>query len=124
MRHDLAAGRLRLVDARLIDIGGVGIRGLAHAGDWVYGVSSAGVGAGSEDFRLWRFPARRLLDPAGDSAIPVQAVASVPPRSEGIAVIDDRVLTVQDGHDGTPCRTDATFHLTPLSGHTTPLSGL
>lgn len=130
VRHDVAAGALRAVEARTVATGGAGIRALgydrdarAEGGGWVYGLSPPPRGSTDEAFRLWRFPAAALAQPAATHAVAIETVASVAPRSEGVALAigsGGRVaVIVQDGKRGpsdtSPCEVDSTFELIPLA---------
>ena len=126
VRHDLAAGQLHWVDARRVDTGGAGIRGLAWAegpdAGWVYGLSPSARGGVETGFGVWRFPAGRLTGRAADP-IETRHVAQVASRSEGIAIWQSEkgpvALVVQDGDEGPSsgrCAVEATYQLVPLDG--------
>ena len=114
LRHDVDAG-LRFVDARLVDLGGAGIRGLDARDGRLYGLSAlAGAGADDETgaFSLWRFATTAL---SADEPIRVERLAEVPAKSEGLAVAGSRVLVVQDGDEGEPeCEQESRYTVVPL----------
>ena len=116
LRHDISAGALRFVDARLLDLGGWGVRALDHDGGRVYGLSPAGPDDAQDveqaAFRLWWFPAERLNGPDPIAVLPL---ADVPPRSEGVAIHAGHAIVVQDGDEGSPnCDEDSSYTLIPL----------
>jgi hypothetical protein len=112
LRQDLAAGRLSFDEARLVDLGGEGVRALSLADGQVWGLSARPGGAHALPFVLWRFP-RAALD--GASPISVEAVADVPGSAEGLAISGSRAVIVIDGDQGDGrCRRDARYVVVPL----------
>ncbi len=127
VRHDVDAGGLRFSEARLLDLGGAGVRGLARGRsrgkNWIYGLSAAPGGRESDRFALWRFPEAVLSDPAPAGPVAVEILAPVAARSEGVAAHQLRrpppgdpgtAIVVQDGDEGAPCRRDATYQIVPI----------
>jgi hypothetical protein len=124
LRHDIRAGALRFDAARLVDLDGEGVRGLAVERDWVYGLSRRADGAGERAHRLWRFPLSALaadtsITQMGTSkpahpVIEVEEVAEVPSFSEGLAFSEAGIIVVWDGRlEGDRCEQEAGFVVVP-----------
>jgi hypothetical protein len=97
LRHDFASPSLRFAEARLVDLGGAGIRALTAHDGWLWGIS-AQVGAQARaPYALWRFRAS-ALDRAGPIA--VERVGSLPNWSEGLAIDGRTLIAVSDGRAG------------------------
>ena len=112
LRTDLAARELRFVDARLLSLGGAGVRALEVFAGQVYGLSAEGESEGGRHV-LWRFPVEALSH--GRSPIEVARLSSAAPNAEGLGVVEGRAIVVTDGDQGSGrCEAPAGFEVLAL----------
>jgi hypothetical protein len=101
LRHGIKAQALRFDAARLVDLGGGGIRGLDVWDGRIWGIAGHAQGSsaagGGDRYMLWYAPLDALR---GDSSIDVEQATVLPNHSEGLAISDGYAYVVNDGGAG------------------------
>jgi hypothetical protein len=115
LRHEVGHASLRFVEARLVELGGEGFRGLDVANGFVWGIATRRVPESSTTSALWRFPVEAL---AGEGTIVAEQAGELPKASEGLAILGDQAVVVMDGKQSdNRCIERAGYVVVPIPTH-------
>jgi hypothetical protein len=115
LRHEVGRASLRFVEARLVELGGEGFRGLDVANGFVWGIATRRAPESSMTSALWRFPVEAL---AGEGPIVAEQAGELPKASEGLAIFGDQAVVVMDGkQSGDRCIERAGYVVVPIPTH-------
>jgi hypothetical protein len=118
LRHKAGLKTLAFDAARLVDLGGWGIRDLTYARGWVWGLSGPVQDDDETPHKLWRF---RVGSLGHTGIIKVTHLGDVPNSAEGLAIWGNAAVVFMDGNtlkdpatiDGTVvndiCKDDASY---------------